>query len=222
MSLTRVLEPEVMDTSQEASDYDAMDHTAVNRLFVEDLLAAGFREGDVLDLGTGTAQIPIELCRRNDACRIMAGDAAVHMLDLARINVEVAGFPDRITLTQVDAKQLPFPGGSFALVMSNSIVHHIPQPITVLKEAVRVTAPGGLLFFRDLLRPASDAAVQQLVDTYAAEANAHQRQMFEASLRAALDLAEIRDLISQIGFDPTSVQATSDRHWTWQARLALA
>src|SRR6185312_6776635 len=38
--LTRVLEPEVMDSPQEAADYDAMDHQAVNRVFVDDFLAA--------------------------------------------------------------------------------------------------------------------------------------------------------------------------------------
>ena len=31
--LSRVLEPEVMDSPEEASDYDAMDHAEVNRLF---------------------------------------------------------------------------------------------------------------------------------------------------------------------------------------------
>ena len=36
----RVLEPEVMDTPEEARDYDAMDHAAVNRVFVADFLTA--------------------------------------------------------------------------------------------------------------------------------------------------------------------------------------
>ena len=38
--LSRVLEPEVMDTPEEARDYDSMDHAAVNRLFVTDFLFA--------------------------------------------------------------------------------------------------------------------------------------------------------------------------------------
>ena len=41
MSLERVLEPEVMESHQEAVDYDAMDHSEVNRIFVDDLLADG-------------------------------------------------------------------------------------------------------------------------------------------------------------------------------------
>ena len=38
--LPRTLEPEVMDSPEEARDYDAMDHAEVNRKFVDDLLAA--------------------------------------------------------------------------------------------------------------------------------------------------------------------------------------
>ena len=38
--LTRVLEPEVMDSDQDAREYDAMDHAAVNALFVTELLDA--------------------------------------------------------------------------------------------------------------------------------------------------------------------------------------
>src|SRR5437773_4446882 len=106
MPLERILEPEVMDSQQDASEYDSMDHSEVNRRFVDDLLVAlsakssGFRvqgsacgtsppelgtlnpepsQLDILDLGTGTALIPIELCRRYADCRVMAADAATSM-----------------------------------------------------------------------------------------------------------------------------------------------
>ena len=35
--LPRVLEPEVMDTAEEARDYDTMDHSEVNRRFVAEI-----------------------------------------------------------------------------------------------------------------------------------------------------------------------------------------
>src|SRR5687767_11662239 len=122
MSLTRILEPEVMDSPQDAADYDAMDHREVNQRFVTDLLAllppgpspeSATPFPDVLDLGAGTAQIPIELCRRHAACRIMAADAAVSMLELARYNLEVENLTHRIELCHVDAKRMPFRDGMF-------------------------------------------------------------------------------------------------------------
>jgi len=75
--------------------------------------------------------------------------------------------------------------------------------------------PGGRLFFRDLMRPATDEQVEQLVQSHAGDENDHQRQMFDDSLRAALSLDEIRELVSRLGLDPATVDASSDRHWTW-------
>lgn len=223
MTLKRVLEPEVMDTLQEAQEYDAMDHGEVNRRFVADMLEFLGPEplpddAELLDLGTGTAQIPVELCLRRGDCRVVAVDLSTHMLDLAQYNLEVAGVVERILLQHADAKRLPYQDGRFWCVFSNSIVHHIPDPERVLGEAVRVLADDGWLFFRDLLRPATDEAVRHLVATYAGRESEFQQRMFDNSLRAALDLGEIRDIVQRLGFPGDSVQATSDRHWTWAVR----
>ena len=219
MALERVLEPEVMDTYEEARDYDSMGHQEVNTFFVQDLLASGEIGIDVLDVGTGTAQIPVELCRQNEECRVIAIDMAAHMLDLARFNIEVDGFTQRIYLQQIDAKDMNFEQDMFDCIISNSIIHHIPQPRLVLQEAIRVARPGGLLFFRDLMRPGSGEEVSRLVEMYAGDENPHQKQMFDDSLRAALSLEEIREMVTNLGFQGDSVQATSDRHWTWVDRI---
>jgi ubiquinone/menaquinone biosynthesis C-methylase UbiE len=216
--LTRILEPEVMDSPEEARDYDAMDHAAVNRAFVTDFLAFWDGRSPILDVGTGTAQIPVELCRQAPAAQVVAIDLAEHMLRVGRENVRRAGFAARLRLECCDAKSVPFAAGTFAAVISNSIVHHIPEPGRVLAEMVRVLAPGGGLFVRDLLRPPDEATLQRLVALYAGDANAHQQQMFADSLHAALNLAEVRDLVRGLGFDPETVRQTTDRHWTWQAR----
>jgi ubiquinone/menaquinone biosynthesis C-methylase UbiE len=216
--LTRILEPEVMDSAEEARDYDAMDHSAVNRVFVADFLAVWNGAVPILDLGTGTAQIPIELCRQDARAVVTAVDAAAHMLALAQRNVHAVGLHERVRLERADAKHLPFAAGSCAAVISNSIVHHIPRPIAVLAEMVRVVAPGGLLFVRDLLRPADETTLRGLVDVYAAGANEHARQMFADSLHAALSVEEMQQLVAELGLDPAGVRQTTDRHWTWVAR----
>ena len=221
MTLSRVLEPEVMDSEQEAETYNDMDHSAVNTLFVSDLLESAnanqFELKDILDLGTATALIPIELCSRLETCRVMAIDMSVSMLDLARYNIEADGMIERIQLGKVDAKAMGYNDELFDCVMSNSIVHHLADPILCLREAVRVTCQGGLLFFRDLMRPELDEQVQSLVETYAGEETEHSKKLFDDSLRASLSLDEIQDLVEKLGFDRKTVLATSDRHWTWAA-----
>jgi ubiquinone/menaquinone biosynthesis C-methylase UbiE len=217
--LERVLEQEVMDSAEEAHDYDAMDHATVNRVFVDDFLAVWDRRDNLLlDVGTGTAQIPIELCRRLDQVHVVGIDLATHMLRVGRENVRRAGLDKRIDLVLCDAKGMSARNEMFGGVISNSIVHHIPEPRLVLAEMVRVILPGGLLFVRDLLRPPDEATLAALVDQYAAGANDHQRKMFGDSLHAALTLDEVRKLVEGLGFNPATVRQTSDRHWTWCSR----
>jgi ubiquinone/menaquinone biosynthesis C-methylase UbiE len=231
MALQRVLEPEVMDTAQEASDYDAMDHREVNARFVDDLLAAQPSPGRVLDVGTGTALIPIELCKRAPGASVDAIDLAAHMLELAKRNVARAGLEGRVHLALQDAKKAGWPEGAFDTVMSNSIVHHIPDPRDVLAEMWRLTRAGGVLFVRDLARPDGDGRVRELVAAYAAvPANLarhesglrgmheRQRDLFEASLRAALTVDEVQAMVARLGIAASDVRMTSDRHWTLACR----
>lgn len=235
--LERTLEPEVMDSALDALEYNRMDHSAVNEIFVDDF--ASFMESQgkrlrvasdplfddledhpdviagLLDVGTGTAQIPIELCKRNPEVRIMAIDLAASMLDLAIQNIDIAGFRNQIQLGQVDAKDSGYEDEMFDAVISNSIIHHIADPATTISEMIRTTRVGGVIFVRDLMRPKAAETVDSLVATYAGDESDYSRRLFCDSLHASLTISEMRDMVSQFGFPADSVNATSDRHWTW-------
>ncbi len=234
--LNRTLEPEVMDSEQDALEYDRMDHSAVNVRFVDEFLHFATANqlrlrvaedpdfddledesviGGILDVGTGTALIPIELCKRSAEIRVMAIDLAVSMLDLAIRNVDIACMRDQIQLAQIDAKDSGLEDEMFDAVISNSIIHHIPEPAGTVAEMIRTTREGGAIFVRDLMRPDSSNEVDSLVDLYAAEETEYSRRLFGESLHAALSLEEMRELVSNAGVDPETVTATSDRHWTW-------
>ena len=216
--LDRVLEPEVMDTAEEARDYDSMDHATVNQNFAAEFLTVWPGANPILDVGTGTAQIPIAICRQSSEAQIVAIDLADHMLELARRNVAKANLAGRIRVEKADAKRFAYPGASFGTVISNSIIHHIPDPTFCFAEMHRVCSPGGVIFVRDLLRPDDLVTLRHLVEMYASDANAHQRKMFAESLHAALTMAEVRELVMNLGYDPNGVKPSSDRHWTWSAR----
>jgi ubiquinone/menaquinone biosynthesis C-methylase UbiE len=100
--------------------------------------------------------------------------------------------------------------------MSNSLIHHLRDPDVALAEMCRVTSAGGVIFVRDLLRPASTRQLEQLVGQYAAGETPVQRGLFAASLHAALSLAEVRAIAQRLPL-AGSVEQTSDRHWTLRA-----
>ena len=219
-NLHRILEPEVMDTLEEAFEYDSMDHSQVNEVFCNDFFAArNLTDGaQILDVGTGTAQIPIAMCRRNSGLKITAIDLAESMLTLGNKNIQTARLEDSITLVQVDSKKMPYPDESFDQVVSNSIIHHIPNPVECFKEMIRVTKKDGLLFIRDLLRPFSMAELQNIVNLHAGDATPKQKQLFTDSLHASLSLTEVREMVKLFGFEGFTVIQSSNRHWTFTAR----
>jgi ubiquinone/menaquinone biosynthesis C-methylase UbiE len=238
--LPRTLEPEVMDSEEEALAYDEMDHAGVNAAFCVDLLAGGPVAGArVVDLGTGTALIPIELARREPTCTITAVDLAAAMLRQARHNIARAGVTN-IELCLADAKSMatgPAPEARYDVVMSNSLVHHIADPTLLFQTMLCWARTGARLFVRDLLRPTSTAEVDRLVERYAAPRSVghlpeaqragakarddQQRELFRASLHAALTLEEVRRYARAGGLklEDQAVRATSDRHWTLECTL---
>ena len=218
--LNRILEPEVMDTLEEAFEYDSMDHSQVNEVFSTDFFAARIPNDDsqILDVGTGTAQIPIVICKRNSHLKITAIDLADSMIELGNKNIQAAGLEDSITLAKVDSKSMPYPDESFDQVISNSIIHHIPNPVACFKEMIRVTKKGGLLFIRDLLRPMFETELLTIVKLHAGDATPKQKQLFTDSLHASLTLDEVRDIVKLFGFDASCVIQSSNRHWTFTGR----
>lgn len=224
--MKRILEPELMDTPEAAAEYNAMDHAEVNRLFAQDFLAFAQQAyaddldavtWDVLDVGTGTALLPIELCKINSDVNVVAIDDAVSMLDLAVYNLEAAGMRERIALAKVDAKAMPYDDDSIEMVIANSIHHHIPDPQVCFAEMVRVTEEDGILFARDLARPDDEQAIDALVKRYVAKESTESQRLFAQSLRASLTVSEVADIVESLGFNRSSVSMTSDRHWTWAA-----
>ncbi len=157
--MERILEPEYMDTEVEVHSYAAMDHTEANHNVAERLLALGSGHGLILDIGTGPGDIPILMAGQKQGGRYVAMDAAAEMLKLAKLKISDSGLTERIVLHRADAKQLPYQAGSFDAVFSNTILHHIPAPTDLLREAWRVLKPGGVLLIRDLYRPPTEATL---------------------------------------------------------------
>ncbi|MCY7366805.1 MAG: class I SAM-dependent methyltransferase [Chamaesiphon sp.] len=212
--MNRILEPEVMDTWLEATAYDAMDFESVNTAFATDAIDLDPHAIKILDVGTGTARIPILMCQQRPQYLITGIDLAQSMLIIGQRNVEAAGLNQRIRLERVDSKRMPYPDLEFDMVVSNSLVHHIPDPLSFFQEIKRLVRPGGAILIRDLIRPESDYIVNQLVAKIGENYDTHQQQLVRDSLNAALTLVEVQELIDQVGLEQVNLTQSSDLHWT--------
>ena len=114
--MQRILEPEVMDTSPQAIEYDAMDFTGVNTAFAQRTSKLKPQSGLVLDAGTGTARIPILICQKCPQLQIIGSDLSKNMLLIASKNVEQAGLQKQISRGLADSNQLSYQDGQFDMV----------------------------------------------------------------------------------------------------------
>ncbi len=215
--MQRTLEPEVMDTAEEALIYDAMDHSGPNRAFVERLVTLG-AHGRILDIGTGPGQIPLLLVERLADVNVVGVDLSEHMLRRAELRRARSPHANRLEFRLADAKGLPFPRESFDVVASNTILHHVSDPRQFLSEAWRVLRPGGAFLIRDLFRPPTSERASELVRTHAAGATSAQQELLLASLHAALEPEELRAYAREAGLVEVSLTIDSDRHMSLEAR----
>ena len=82
----------------------------------------------VLDLATGSADIPEELCRwarkRGRKLAITATDISPEILAVARKRIKRAGLAGAVSFLACDALSTPFPDASFDVVVCSLAFHH--------------------------------------------------------------------------------------------------
>jgi cyclopropane fatty-acyl-phospholipid synthase-like methyltransferase len=166
--MVRTLEPELMDDPAQAEAYAAADFSAENQGFVDRFKEyfPEFSQGNVLDLGCGPGDIPIRFAKRYPACQVIGVDASAPMIQLGEQVVKQAGLADRITLRCERYEEVA--GARIVdAVISNSLLHHLPNPLQFWQKIRQLVRPGAPVLVMDLLRPDSPEAAQAIVDRYA-------------------------------------------------------
>jgi SAM-dependent methyltransferase len=106
------------------------------------LLAADDLRGRVVaDIGSGTGRI-VHMLMSAGAARVLALEPSAAYDVLVR---NVAHFGDRVECLRTTGDQLPR-DGTFDLVVSIGVLHHIPDPRPVVSAAYHALKPGGRIF----------------------------------------------------------------------------
>lgn len=212
--MNRVLEPELMDDPKQAEAYARADFTEENQGFVDRFKEyfPDFSQGKVLDLGCGPADIPIRFAKLYPACQVIGIDASTPMIQLGEQAVKQAGLAGRITLRCERYEEVA--GARIVdAVISNSLLHHLPNPLQFWQKLRQLVKPGAPVLVMDLLRPESPEAAQAIVDQYAANEPDILRRDFYNSLLAAFTEDEIGSQLARMNLTRLLIDIPDDRHW---------
>lgn len=224
-SLARTPEPELMDSEAQVDAYASADFSASNQWFVDRLverLVERFQprpgRGRLVDLGCGPGDICLRLAHALPDWRIEGVDAGANMLNTARRAVAQAGLENRI---QLRLARLPDPAlGSqgFECVVSNSLLHHLPDPDTLWQAVRQLAAPGAWIQVMDLDRPETAEQADALVEMHSGDEPEVLKADFRNSLHAAWRVDEVRGQLQRAGLS-LDCEKVSDRHWLVSGRL---
>ncbi len=101
---------------------------------------------EILEIGVGTGR---NLEYYPAGARVTAIDLSPRMLERARRRI---GSP-QVTILEMDAQALDFPGDSFDIVLATFVFCSVPDPVLGLAEARRVCKPSGELLLLEHVRP---------------------------------------------------------------------
>ena len=211
--MKRTLEPEVMDTPENVLAYARADFSEVNQKFVDDLIKKySSHLKNVLDLGCGPADIAIRLAFATDEVKITAIDASKNMIKAANENLTKAKLNSKISLLKGYVPGLPLKEQSFDTIISNSLLHHLPNPMALWEEIIRLGKSGAAIFIMDLLRPSSPEKAKEIVEKYSQDEHPVLKEDFYNSLLAAFSIDEVKDQLKNAGLVKLNTEIISDRH----------
>lgn len=214
--LKRRPEPELMDSEVQTLAYADADFEEANSLFTQsftDFFTSLPASGRMADLGCGPGDIAIRMARAFPGWSVTGLDAGENMLKRAGERLVGQDLQSRVSFRLSYLPDETLEKNAWDAVISNSLLHHLPDPQVLWKSISELGAPGAAVQVMDLMRPESHEDAQRLVDLYAADAPEILREDFYNSLLAAYTPVEISDQLLNAGLDRLKVIIPSDRHW---------
>ena len=155
--MDRLPEPELMNDAEQAAAYAFADFEEPHSRFIElfrETFPAEVAMGAVLDLGCGPGDITIRFVRAFPECVAHGVDGAAAMLAHGRSRLEREGLGERVRLIEGYLPGASLPLSGYDAVISNSLLHHLHDPMVLWQTLKAYAKPGAPVFIMDLLRPA--------------------------------------------------------------------
>jgi SAM-dependent methyltransferase len=213
--MQRTPEPELMDDELHAGAYARADFAEPNGAFcryVEERLPNLPELCRAADLGCGPGDIALRLARGHPGWRVDGLDGAAAMLSHAARALARSGLSERVRFVHARLPETGLEPHAYDLVISNSLLHHLPEPLVLWRSVCDLGRPGSAVMVMDLCRPESPSEARRLVETHSPDEPAVLKEDFFRSLLAAYRPEEVAEQLAAVGLDALRAEQISDRH----------
>jgi SAM-dependent methyltransferase len=141
----------------------------------------------VLEVGCGTGATARYLAQKV-GCRVLGVDIRPSMIDQARERAARGGVEERVEFRVADATALPFDGGTFDVVLVESVTTFIQDKAAAIREYARILKPGGCVGLNEELwhqKPVPPEIVEYVAFTWDVRAEIPTLQGWEELLKAS-------------------------------------
>jgi ubiquinone/menaquinone biosynthesis C-methylase UbiE len=211
--MKRILEPEIMDDKEQVVAYAKADFSSSNQMFVDKLIETyPDRLESILDIGCGTADIPIRILRAVPTAKVTAVDASLPMVEFAERAVQQAGFEENIAVVLGRVPGLHIAKAKFQTIASKDLLHHLSDPSIFWKEIAALVRGTTAIHVMDLYRPSSREDARKIVESVSGNEPEILKRDFFHSLLAAFTVDEVQDQLHSANI-PLQVAKVSERHF---------
>ncbi len=158
------------------------------------------RSGELMELGTGTGLLAIELGSRARDLQVTTADSSPDAVHLAETRIHNAGLGRQVKVALADDGEIPFLDGTYDYVLSFGKLHSWAEPDNMMREIHRVLRSGGKAWIYDFRTDMTEEGwnlVRERVDPL-------KRPLFDGMVvnpwRAAFTEGEIRSLVAASAF----------------------
>ncbi len=212
--MDRIPEPELMDEDEQARAYAEADFEEPHAHCLDLLLESIPEfpdEGIAVDLGCGPGDITLRFARHFPKWQVDGIDGAAAMLHYGQQDLMRSGLSERVRLIHGYLPLEQFPRDSYDFIFSNSLLHHLADPMVLWNTVKQAGTSGTPVFIMDLARAENQEEAKRLVDEYAAGEPNILRTDFFHSLCAAYRPEEVQAQLKEAQLE-LEVRQVTDRH----------
>lgn len=163
-------------------------------------VADRIKSGDLVDLGSGTGYLAIEIAKRAPGLKVYGIDLSKAMVKIARKHARTT---KNVQFEHCNAAELPFMDNSIDFIVSTGSLHHWKKPVKVLNECYRVLKNGKEAWIYDGCPDIPEDETGKIVEKYGllrskilrgfTLLHGFRRQEYETKIRSILEQTRFKD-----------------------------